>query len=821
VAELGTLNIPIRTTGRAEALADLEALDRAGQKTGLSFERAAAAMGGISAAGVQVTNASARMIAGMSQAGATAASASKQMIIGMSAAGVAAQEAATAANAGTSGMLIFGKSIGGVLEHGQGGARALHGMANAIVLMGASALGAEGPILRLGESIALFSGGIGWVLGFGAALAAVGFIYDQVTESSRKTREEHEKLLEEFGKPIREQVVADAVDLARKNVADAEKALADARAHQGPITDPRHPLTDFGEIDKATKDLEKAQNKLNDAEAQGNKLHQDNLDLLDQQRVKAIQLGTAFAYDIDTEKQKLAELKHDAAASPDLPERNRLQGQANEIEAALDAGRTRSIELAKTQLGLGINQAAAVTTLRDKEAELRVEIAAENGATDRRIRLTNELRESEAALDAVRTRGIESLRIRAALGLAGANVEQQFRQRINELSVAISKEADGTDRSNKLLRERLQVQADLDAIEQRRIGMIETRSSLKYDKPSETVAQLLVEESKLVDESKKLNKESDDYRTKLQQILEIQRQIKALAPAASETFGRPLSFGQKLGPNPFAPTGKLPDLKGVFGQSDQTAAFFGGGFNFGMDKSRLDAAAKSLAEKVAEVIGRAAHAPTITAAMENLQTSLKLQIKDAMVGGIADGFEAAFATGKIDDGFKTLAASMLQGLGSAAIAFGSGALAIAIQMKIAKDGMESLQPEISIPAALALIALGGALKGVASSMFKGGSSGGAGGGTGQETFIHRVFVSSDGKAHETTRSPSSPSQSAAAFSPQVSVPMNRDASTLKQPTQTTYNFTLIGANDPTVQRSIADIVNAADNRGLVTIGGRA
>jgi hypothetical protein len=58
------------------------------------------------------------------------------------------------------------------------------------------------------------------------------------------------------------------------------------------------------------------------------------------------------------------------------------------------------------------------------------------------------------------------------------------------------------------------------------------------------------------------------------------------------------------------------------------------------------------------------------------------------------------------------------------------------------------------------------------------------------------------------------------FSPQVAVPMQMDASSLKQPKQTTYNFTLIGANDPTVQRGIADIVNAADTRGLVRVGVR-
>jgi hypothetical protein len=181
-----------------------------------------------------------------------------------------------------------------------------------------------------------------------------------------------------------------------------------------------------------------------------------------------------------------------------------------------------------------------------------------------------------------------------------------------------------------------------------------------------------------------------------------------------------------------------------------------------------------------------------------IRGTLAQGIGDSIGDGIGAGFERGFATGNIKEGFKALAGTMLSGLGSAMIRFGTASAGFAkLQAKI-MAGMTTLNPAVTIAGAMKMIALGAALKGAAQGMFGGGGGGGSGGSaavtpvtpfgipmTGQGSTNQIIF----GQTSATT---------AAGMTPRSAT-----------------NVTIIGPDDPKAQRAIEELIRKGNSRGTL------
>lgn len=110
----------------------------------------------------------------------------------------------------------------------------------------------------------------------------------------------------------------------------------------------------------------------------------------------------------------------------------------------------------------------------------------------------------------------------------------------------------------------------------------------------------------------------------------------------------------------------------------------------------------------------------------DLREAFATQVSYALVDAFTGGIEAAIASGSIGEGFKALSATLLSGLGSAMIEFGTASLLASTLMDKIKTGLMSFLPGGAIAASLAMIGIGAALKGVASRAF--GGMGNRGGG---------------------------------------------------------------------------------------------
>jgi hypothetical protein len=171
------------------------------------------------------------------------------------------------------------------------------------------------------------------------------------------------------------------------------------------------------------------------------------------------------------------------------------------------------------------------------------------------------------------------------------------------------------------------------------------------------------------------------------------------------------------------------------------------------------------------------------------------QMSTTLADSIGSAFEAAFATGRISEGFRALGQSMLAGLGSMLQMFGTKALVASQLMASLLESFKTLNPKVAVAAAIGLIALGGALKGAAQSAFGGGGAGGN---------VSMASVGSfGGGAGGATRLPGvtfGPTASATAGSLTAAAPIN---------------VTIIGPNDPSAQRQMQELIANASRRGNV------
>jgi hypothetical protein len=170
------------------------------------------------------------------------------------------------------------------------------------------------------------------------------------------------------------------------------------------------------------------------------------------------------------------------------------------------------------------------------------------------------------------------------------------------------------------------------------------------------------------------------------------------------------------------------------------------------------------------------------------------QLGQILSAGVANAFQALTAKGgNIGDAFKALGQTVLSGLGDMLIQVGTKGLAAAIAVNTM---LQTLFSPTGIAASLAVIALGGALKGVASRMTTTGagapvSSGGFGytaGGQGGITLPGLTF------------GPTMAAAAAGGLSPAQSM-----------------NVTIIGPNDPSAQRQMQELLRNAQRRGGTTI----
>ena len=191
---------------------------------------------------------------------------------------------------------------------------------------------------------------------------------------------------------------------------------------------------------------------------------------------------------------------------------------------------------------------------------------------------------------------------------------------------------------------------------------------------------------------------------------------------------------------------------------------------------------------------------TAAAAQEVLQLEQQLRetfaesIGNSIGDGIAAGFERGLATGKIGEGFKALAGTMLSGLGSAMIQFGQASLIAGEFMDKIKNALAEMSPKKAIAYSLLMIAAGGALRGVASRAF--GGMGGGGGIPVTPTTQFGIPMTATGPTQLIFGATSA--TTAAGMTPRQAV-----------------NVTLIGPNDPTAQRAMQELLRNANQRGTL------
>jgi hypothetical protein len=206
----------------------------------------------------------------------------------------------------------------------------------------------------------------------------------------------------------------------------------------------------------------------------------------------------------------------------------------------------------------------------------------------------------------------------------------------------------------------------------------------------------------------------------------------------------------------------------------------------------VSAAAAQFREQTRELVDETA----VDAAnlQSQIRETLAQSIGDGIGDGIAAGFERGFATGRIGEGFKSLAGTMLSGLGSAMIQFGKASLALSELMDGLIASFASLIPGGAKARAIAMIALGASLKGVASAAF-----GGMGGGRGMAMTPMTQFgipMTNTGPTQLIFGATSA--TTAAGMTPRQAI-----------------NVTLIGPNDPTAQRAMQELMRNANQRGTL------
>jgi len=191
------------------------------------------------------------------------------------------------------------------------------------------------------------------------------------------------------------------------------------------------------------------------------------------------------------------------------------------------------------------------------------------------------------------------------------------------------------------------------------------------------------------------------------------------------------------------------------------------------------------------------------ARFEEFRATLGTELRNGLIGTLADSigsaFETAFATGSITEGFKAFGKAMLSGLGGMLQMFGTQALMASALMSKLMKSFATLNPYAAVAASIALIALGGALKGAASSAFGGG--GGGGGRVSSVATLGGGYGGSMGLSGQTLPTLTyGPTSAAGGAGIRPATPMN---------------VTIIGPNDPSAQRAMQELMTKADRRGNV------
>lgn len=180
------------------------------------------------------------------------------------------------------------------------------------------------------------------------------------------------------------------------------------------------------------------------------------------------------------------------------------------------------------------------------------------------------------------------------------------------------------------------------------------------------------------------------------------------------------------------------------------------------------------------------------------QQSFATSISMTLIDGFSAGIERAFASGSIGDGFKALSGALLSGLGGAMIDFGKAALVTSVLMAKIRAALATLNPVAGAAAAVALIAAGAALRGVASRAFggMGRSGGGGGGGGGSGSYAGAAAASS---SDSVTR---------------LVFGNNSIGTAVGMTPRTATQIVVIGPDDPRAQRAIMELLRKAEGRGV-------
>lgn len=278
----------------------------------------------------------------------------------------------------------------------------------------------------------------------------------------------------------------------------------------------------------------------------------------------------------------------------------------------------------------------------------------------------------------------------------------------------------------------------------------------------------------------------DLIRAQTAALAELARQTSTSFTTKGSTFGQ--SFGRSKTPG-------LDQIK--FGpDGDTTSDFFAGGAGADFQKD-VSGVAKRGSDAVRIAIDEANE--NLAQGLDDMRTRLAEGLTQSLVEGIATGFETAVATGSIENGAKTLLASLLNGLGDAAISFGVASLGIAKLMQAIKSALSSLNPALAIPAAIGLIALGGLLKGAASRMFSGGGGGGGSVSVGGGSTTSRITVGADGGISRQSQPV-----------PDTAAPR---ASKVEPRPMIAATFQIFGKDDLQYQRHLVETANLAFERG--------
>ena len=179
---------------------------------------------------------------------------------------------------------------------------------------------------------------------------------------------------------------------------------------------------------------------------------------------------------------------------------------------------------------------------------------------------------------------------------------------------------------------------------------------------------------------------------------------------------------------------------------------------------------------------------------EDTMRGMADEMANVMIDSIAKAFENLTSLGgTIGSFFKTLTSTMLAGLGSMLIEFGRYVIMTGKLMMALRKALADMNPVGQIAVGLAMVALGGALRGAASRTFGGGSAGGGGGAPTMSSVASASAMAMPSLFYGPTAAGS--------------------ASTIQQ--MPPMNVTIVGPNDPSAQRQMQDLMRNAMRRGDV------